>query len=197
MVKAGRSPVARAARRPHLLGVDDGPFDERQPTVPLVAVMMEGATIVEAVAIGRFPVDGEDAAAHLAAWIAGFRFRSAIQGVVLGGITVGGLGVVDVVTLAEALGVPVLVVTRRQPDNRELGAALEAAGLAHRRDVLARIPRAYRLRDGLFLAHAGGTRVAAERLAEASLSKANLPEPLRVAHLVARAVVLGESKGRV
>ena len=116
---------------------------------------------------------------------------------ILGGITIGGLGVIDMPALADALGVPVLVVTRHLPDNRELAAALRAAGLAHRQPILDGTPKSYRLREGLFLAHAGGHQRDAEHLVEAALGKANLPEPLRVAHLIGRALVMGESRGRV
>jgi hypothetical protein len=47
------------------------------------------------------------------------------------------------------------------------------------------------------VAHAGIERDAAEELVRASLRKSRLPEPLRVAHLIARALVTGESRGRV
>ena len=34
--------------RPHVLGIDDGPFDKStDTTVPIVGVMMEGADLVE------------------------------------------------------------------------------------------------------------------------------------------------------
>jgi hypothetical protein len=46
--------------RPHVLGIDDGPFDKRQARlVPLVAVLMEGNDLVEGVALGEFPVDSD------------------------------------------------------------------------------------------------------------------------------------------
>ena len=49
-------------RRPHVLGIDDGPFEKGQTgRVPLVAALCEGASLLEAVARAEFPVDGEDA----------------------------------------------------------------------------------------------------------------------------------------
>jgi len=52
--------------RPHVLGIDDAPFEKGQSDeVPIVGVMMEGASLVEGVAVGRFAVDGEDATAFL------------------------------------------------------------------------------------------------------------------------------------
>ena len=53
--------------RPHVLGVDDGPFEKGvSQTVPLVGVTMEGSDLVETVAITEFPIDGEDVTGFLA-----------------------------------------------------------------------------------------------------------------------------------
>jgi len=187
--------------RPHILGVDDAPFDKRQPApVPIIGVAMEGPDVIESVALGEFPVDGEGATEYLAAWIAGLRARPMLQGVILGGITIAGLGIVDLTVLtvlAERVGLPALVVTRHNPAGSDLADALQAAGLHHRLALVERTPRAYGVAEGLYLAHAGAPRAEAERLVLATLSKARLPEPLRVAHLIGQALVLGESRGRV
>ena len=187
-----------AAPRPHVLGIDDAPFDKGQrQSVPIIAVMMEGSDLVEGIAIDSFPVDGDGATEHLVRWVTGLRFHASLQGVVLGGITMAGLGVVDVSALARGLGTPVLVVTRRSPTNAPLIQALRTAGLGDRISVVEQSPRATRLHDGLYLACAGADPDAAARLTRAILGKAHLPEPLRIAHLIARALVTGESRGRV
>jgi len=195
---AHRESGAAEGRRPHILGVDDAPFEKGQsPPVPVVGVVMEGADRIESIALGEFPVDGEGATDYLALWISGLRARPTLQAVILGGITLAGLGIVDVTRLAERLALPILVVTRRNPARSELAAALEAAGLADRLPLLDRIPRAFGLGDGLYLSHAGSSRLEAERLVLGALAKSRLPEPLRVAHLVGQAIVLGETRGRV
>lgn len=186
-----------AADRPHALGVDDAPFDKGQcEPVPIVGVMTEGPDLVECVALGAFAVDGDGATAYLAEWIGGLRCHASLQCVVLGGITIAGLGVVDVAELAERLERPVLVATRQQPDDAPLLRALGSAGLAERRAIVTRSPRAQRVGEGLFVAAAGIDPAAAARLAAATVGKSQLPEPLRVAHLIARALVTGESRGR-
>ena len=74
--------------RPHVLGIDDGPFDKAvDRDVPIVGVMMEGADLVEAVAVGAFPLDGDGPAEFLAEWILGLRFASTLHTIVFGGIT--------------------------------------------------------------------------------------------------------------
>jgi endonuclease V-like protein UPF0215 family len=178
--------------------VDDAPFDKRQAgPVPVIGVAMEGHDVIESVALGEFPVDGDGATDYLASWIAGLRARPMLQAVILGGITIAGLGIIDVTALAERLGLAVLVVTRHNPARSELADALKAAGLTERLTLLERIPRAYGAGEGLYLGHAGAARVEAERLLTATLGKARLPEPLRVAHLIGQAIVLRESRGRV
>ncbi|MGH7534941.1 MAG: DUF99 family protein, partial [Gemmatimonadales bacterium] len=184
--------------RPHILGVDDAPFDKRQPDpVPIVGVAMEGPDVIESVALGQFPVDGEGATEYLATWIAGLRARPMLQAVILGGITIAGLGIVDLMALAERLGLPALVVTRHNPAGSDLADALRAAGLHHRLALVERTPRAYGIAEGLYLAHAGAPRVEAEPLVMATLAKARLPEPLRVAHLIGQALVLRESRAGI
>ena len=185
-------------RRPHVLGIDEGPFSKGQAErVPVVAALCEGASVLEAVARSVFPVDGADATEFLVAWIGGLRSVSALQGIALGGITFAGLGIVDVRVLSEALGVPVLIVTRRPPDNARLRQALEAAGLLERFAVAVRSPEAFRTDDGVWLACAGCEREHAQALLRETRGKAKLPEPLRIAHLIATAYVRGESHGRV
>ena len=123
--------------RPHILGIDDGPFEKgSSQEVSLVAVVMEGRDLVEGVAVTRFPIDGDGVTAFLAGWISGLRFRPSLQGVVLGGITIAGLAVVDIQALSEAIGLPVLVVNRRDPSKHRLNGALEAAGLTDRREIV-------------------------------------------------------------
>jgi len=184
--------------RPHLLGVDEGPFakGQREP-VPLVAALCEGPDLLEAVATSSFPVDGDGATEFLARWLGGLRATAAAQAVALGGITLAGLALVDVAALAESLATPVLVVTRRPPDNARLREALLAAGLGERFPIAERSPPAFATGDGLWLAHAGLSQAEALELLRAARGKAKLPEALRVAHLFATALVRGESHGRV
>lgn len=184
-------------RRPHVLGVDDGAFDKRRDReVPIAAVRMEGADQVEGVALTRFPVDGDDATAFLAGWIGELRLKQGLSGVVLGGITIAGLGVIDVPALAAALELPVVIVNRRDPSDHRLADALRAAGLEARLAIVAGCPPAFWIEGGPWVACAGIEPPQAAALVAAARRKSDLPEPLRLAHLIARAVATGESRGR-
>jgi endonuclease V-like protein UPF0215 family len=183
--------------RPHLLGIDDGPFEKRTSRdTPIVGVLMEAHDLVEAVATTVFPIDGDGVTDFLATWIEGLRFRPALQGVVLGGITLAGLAVVDMAGLAARLGVPVVAVNRRQPRDERLLSALDAAGLGERRTLVESAPAAQAVGERLYAAAAGLSPKEAIALVRASRGKSELPEPLRLAHLIAAAIARGESRGR-
>jgi endonuclease V-like protein UPF0215 family len=185
------------SQRPHVLGVDDGPFDKGvSQTVPIVGVTMEGSDLVEAVSVAEFPIDAEGVTDFLAGWIGQLRVKPALQGVLFGGITIAGLAVIDIHALSARLGVPVAIVNRREPSNGRLIEALQSAGLLNRRAILERAPIAQCINGRIYVASAGGDPAAAASLVRATLGKSDLPEPLRLAHLIARAIVTGESRGR-
>jgi uncharacterized protein len=184
--------------RPHVLGVDDGPFEKHQPDAqtPLVGVMMEGHDLVESVAVTDFPVDGADVTRFLAEWIRACRFAPALDGVLFSGITLAGLAVLDPNALARELNAPVVVVNRKPRSDEPLRRALVSAGLAERAALLSEAPPSFALPSGIHASIAGGTPELAAALIARTRAKSDLPEPLRLAHLFACALVRGESRGR-
>ena len=76
----------------------------------------------------------------LTRWIESMRVKPALHAVLFGGVTIAGLAIIDIEALSTRLGVPVVVVNRREPSNGRLIEALETAGLAERRAILERLP---------------------------------------------------------
>lgn len=189
---------ATTVHRPHVLGIDDAPFGKAQNhEVPVVGVIMENATVVEGVAMTSFPVDGEDATGFLAGWIEELKWAPMLNAIVLGGITIAGLGILDITGLAERLHIPVAAVTRRDTADSDLDQALLAAGFPERLDILHRSPPARAIAENLYVASAGAEPGTVDKMILATLNKARMPEPLRVAHLIGAAMVAGTSHGKV
>ncbi len=186
-----------SSARPHFLGIDDAPFDKAQTApVPLVAVMTEGPDQVEAVMVGAFPVDGAHVTEYLLEWLGSSTALPSIQAVLLGGITIAGLALVDVGALARGLNRPVLIATRRDTARSDVAAALRTAGLDDRLDIFERAPPTRLAAPGLHIACAGIDWHRGAELARLSVRKGRFPEPLRLAHMIGQAMVLGRSKGR-
>jgi len=184
--------------RPHVLGIDDGPFEKYRPEAraPIVGVMMEGHDLVEAIAVTDFPVDGAGITEFLADWIRARRFAPGLHGVLFSGITLAGLAVLDPAALTRELGAPAVVVNRKERSDAPLRGALAKAGFADRAALLESAPPSFALPGGLHASIAGGTPKLAAALIARTRAKSDLPEPLRLAHLFAHALVRGESRGR-
>lgn len=185
------------AMRPHVLGIDDGPFHKGQAhEVPIVGVMMEGCAIVEGVALTTFPIDGHGVTEFLVEWVGGLRWKNALQAIVFGGATIAGLAIIDIEGLARRVDLPCISITRRPPSNTQVRRALASAHLTDREDQLDRLPPAVAIARNLYVSVAGTTLPHATAILRATSIKSKLPEPLRVAHLIAAALERGQSRGR-
>lgn len=182
------------------LGIDDGPFHFGDDEVPVVGVAVQAPAYIEGILMTRAHVDGRDATERILAMVRHSRYREGLRMVFLNGIAIGGFNVIDVDSLHRELGVPIVTVTRRAPD-------LEAIQAALRRkfdDWQARwsLIKDHRIEEvathhtPLHVTYVGVTRPEVIEALALSTVRGALPEPLRVAHLVAAAAVKGESHGR-
>lgn len=204
----------------NVIGFDDGPFlREHRGDVLLVGVVCSG-TRVDGIVAGKVRRDGANATRVMIELVRASQFRLHAQAIMIQGIAVGGFNVVDVKGLSNALGIPVLVVTRRLPDMaavkralfidgpegrpRVSGAArkwrlIESAGAMEKLEPSRRslrrpsglpgAPRLWFQRAGL------SVEEARELVADTTLH-GNIPEPLRLAHLIAGGITTGKSHGR-
>jgi endonuclease V-like protein UPF0215 family len=207
----------------NVIGFDDGPFPHgHRGSVLLVGAVCSG-TRLDGVVSGRIRRDGTDSTRRIVELIKKSQFLEHVRAVMLQGIAVGGFNVVDVHGLSAALDVPVLVVTRRLPDLAAVERALFSEA-PPRRPRVAGAARKWRLiqaagelellepsRRSQKRAMASGLRASGQRLwvqrAGLSMDEAralvadttlhgNVPEPLRLAHLIAGGVAAGKSRGR-
>jgi uncharacterized protein len=203
----------------NVIGFDDGPFDRaHRGDVLLVGVVCSG-TRMDGLVSGRVRRDGANAARRMVELVRGSQFRSHLQAVLLQGIAVAGFNVVDVHALARDLDVPVIVIARRPPDLSsvkralfsdsppmrprvpgaarkwaliERAGAIEALGPSRRsrkRSAVDPRPFVYVQRVGIGLE-------ACRRVIESTTLHGNIPEPLRLAHLIAGGITTGKSRGR-
>jgi len=196
----GVSDPAPGAEAPVVAGFDDAPFRFGDATVPVVGVVMRGATYVEGVLRTSAEVDGTDATDRILAAVEATRHRPYLQAVFLDGIAFGGFNVLDPRRLHERLGIPVVTLARGVPDREGMRAALAAhvpAWEERWRLIEENWPVSMRTADGVlsYKAHGIGERELGHLLLRTTV-RGLIPEPVRVAHMIATALVKGESKGR-
>jgi endonuclease V-like protein UPF0215 family len=208
----------------NVIGFDDGPFPRtHRGDVLLVGVVCAG-TRIDGVVRGAVRRDGANATERMIELVRNSPFGH-VRAVMLQGIAVGGFNVVDVNALARELDLGVLVVMRRPPDLSAVRRALFGGGRgAEDRPRVRGAARKWRLieRAGpieplgpsrravrrhaptgiatnaprLWIQRAGMTLDEARRLVETTTLHGNLPEPVRVAHLIAGGIATGASHGR-
>jgi len=173
-------------RLSHVIGFDDAPFvRSHRGDVPVVGTVFAGSRL-DGVLIDRVRRDGANSASTLIRMIRDSKFVQHLQLVMLQGIALAGFNVVNVFELHDALALPVLVIARRRPDLAAVKSALLTRvrggrrkwSLIERLGPMEPVERVFVQRVGISLSDAA---VVIRRFAMNS----SIPEPLRVAHLIA------------
>ncbi|MFZ5523662.1 MAG: DUF99 family protein [Pseudomonadota bacterium] len=190
--------TSRHGRRiSHVVGFDDAPFARSHRGDVLVVGAVFAVDRLDGVISTKVRRDGANAAQRLIDCLAGSKYFDQLQAILLQGIAFAGFNVVDLQRLHQATGLPVLVVARYRPDLQAI-----------RKALLQQVPggaRKWRLIEAagpmepmatLYVQRCGITPEHAARLLAGLQQNSQLPEPLRVAHMIAGGVTTGESRHR-
>lgn len=181
-------------RESRIIGVDDGPFDRFTDTaVPVIGTITRGSRI-EGFLHTEVTVDGMDATNALVEMITRSRFATIIRCIMLDGIALAGFNVIDVRELSQKTALPVIVVMRRAPDLEAMRIALDKMGHPGRYTLL---EKAGHIREimGLHIQSFGIDEDDIGDILRMTQVEGNVPEPIRISHMVAGALRQGESKG--
>jgi endonuclease V-like protein UPF0215 family len=182
-----------------VLGIDDAPFSFKDDKVPIVGVVVRLPGYIEGVMISEVAVDGDDADQILIDMLRRSRYQEQIRMVMIDGASLGGFNVVDIDRLSKDTGIPFCTVTRYRPDIAAMKAALQKhfSEWQRRLEVVERHELVeVRSKYGpIFASIAGASAEEMEELLHGSTIQGAIPEPIRLAHLIAAAMVKGESKG--
>jgi endonuclease V-like protein UPF0215 family len=183
-------------RYSNIIGFDDAPFPEgHRGPVAVVGAVFAGQRL-DGVLVGEVEKDGDDAARQLIELVSNSKFAQHAQLLMLQGIALAGFNVVDVFALHEALALPVLVVARHAPDCEAIRRALLGGvpGGEAKWDLIERLGQMQAV-GGVYVQRVGLTAEEAASALKRSALHGHIPEPIRVAHLIAGAIGTGESRG--
>ncbi len=191
-----RPPFPAEARTLRAIGFDDAPFERgRGGDVALAGVVCAG-TRFEGLVWGRVRRDGWNATGEIVRLLAGGKFLPQLHLVLLDGLGFAGFNLVDLAALADALHRPCVAVMRRPPDLDAVARAIRRLPRPARRlELLRRAGPVHRAGSFVFQVRGADPEEAGRALARLT-DRGLVPEPLRLAHLVAGAVRTGESGRR-
>jgi endonuclease V-like protein UPF0215 family len=178
-------------REIRVLGVDDGPFTPHQGYAPVVGVVFRGGYWLDGVLSTKVKVDGFDATDNISSMIVESPHYRQVRVIMLDGVTFGGFNIVSIKELNILTKLPVIVVTRDKPDFREIHAALR--NLPRSAERWAAVQDAGQIfevqarsrGERVYMEICGIRESDARRIVQLTSTRSNVPEALRVAHLVA------------
>ena len=175
------------------VGIDDGPFLSRRlggSTAPLVVAQLNGPHLVKARA-GRISVDGLDATAVASRLLGSLQLRD--SPILLAGATYAGFNIINPRVLQRRFRTPTIVVIGSRPNNRAVKRALVRHFPDWRRRwrILSSLGplhhvRTVRNEGPIFYEAFGCDDDEARGILKEWAYVSRIPEPLRVAGLVAR-----------
>ena len=175
-----------------VLGIDDGIFvPHTKGVADVVGVVYRGGYWLDGVMRTEVEVDGTDATEKIASMIMGSPHHDQIRVVVLNGVTFAGFNVVDIKKLFKKVRLPVIAVTRQKPDFEEIRKALE--NLPEREKRWKAMENAGKIievctrgvEEAVYMQIAGISEKDAEKILRSTSTRSNVPEALRVAHIIA------------
>ena len=178
------------------IGFDDAPFERRRGGRVQVAGVVCAGTRFEGMVWGHVRQDGWDATEALAHMLEPGKFLPQIHLVLLDGLSFGGFNLVDLEALARRLERPCVAVLRRPPDLAAVERAVRRLPRPERRlALIAKAGPVYVRPPFAFQVMGAPPEAIADALRRIT-DRGNVPEPLRLAHLVGAAVRRGESGRR-
>lgn len=179
-----------------VLGIDDGVFTSHsEEMVDVVGVVYRGGYWLDGFMHTRVQVDGLDATQKLADMITRSPHYLQIRVVMLNGVTLAGFNVVDIEELCERVNLPIIAVTRDKPNFDDIKEALKNLPEAAKRwKAIKKAGKMIRLRtregeEPIYVHAVGISEEDAERVLKSTSTRSNVPEPLRVAHIIASGLI--------
>jgi endonuclease V-like protein UPF0215 family len=178
-----------------VLGIDDGAFIPHvKGQVPVIGVVFRGGYWLDGVMHTEIAVDGFDAMEKISAMITSSPHYKQLRVIMLNGITFAGFNIVDVESLYETTRLPVITVTREKPDLAEVRKALQNLPRSEERweaILKAGEPVEVSTRNAeakVYVQTVGVSKEDAQKILRLTSTRSNIPEALRVAHLIASGI---------
>lgn len=178
-----------------ILGIDDGSLVDDE--VLIVGVVFRGGFWIDGVLSTKIERDGLDATEKIIEMVKMTKHKD-LGVIMFDGVTLGGFNTIDIRSIHDATGLPCIIVIRRMPDIDSIKKALKNLDNAEKR--IAMIENAgtiYKIEmkeeKVLYYQFRGLEKEEAERVIQISATHSTLPEPVRVAHMVATGIVRGEA----
>ncbi len=183
-----------------IAGIDDAPFDKLSDRKCLVVVtIFRGGNYMDGLLSTYVDVDGENATEKILKLIRKTRHYGQLNCIMLNGISLAGFNVIDIQKLHKKTKLPVIVIIRKMPNFSEIKKALSRMEGSEKMSTIKKAGRIFKIesnKKNIFIQTAGISPKKAGEIIKISAIHSLIPEPIRIAHIIASGIKKGESHGR-
>src|SRR3989338_2020863 len=181
-----------------ILGVDDSPFtknkNQRQNCL-VIGTIFRGGNYMDGLISFNVTVEGNDSTKKLISAIKKTRHYNQLNCIMLNGISLAVFNVLDIRKISSETSLPVIVVIRKLPDLRKIEKTLTQLKFTGRVNIIKKAGRIYPVKvhkRNLFIQVAGISLEKAAQIVRLTAVHSIIPEPIRIAHIIASGIVKGE-----
>ena len=179
-----------------VIGIDDSPFNKfKKGKVLVVGTIFRGGSFLDGVLSTKVQVDGNDSTKKITDMITKCKFKPQLQCIFLDGIAVAGFNVIDVEELNKKTKLPVIVIIRRKPNIEKIKKTLVRIGKKNKIKLIEKAGSVVPVGE-IYIQLAGLSIEKAKEILKIVCTRSLIPEPIRIAHLIASGITFGESRGK-
>lgn len=179
-----------------VIGIDDAPFKKfGKGNVLVVGAVFRGGSFLEGILSTKVSIDGNNATKKITEMINKCKFKPQLQCIFLDGIAVGGFNIIDVKQLSKKTKLPVMVIIRRKPDISSIKKILIKLNKKNKIKLLKKAGSVIPI-GKIYIQLTGLSIENAKEILKIVCTRSLIPEPIRIAHLIASGITYGESRGK-
>ena len=184
-----------------IVGVDDGVFTPHTiGKCDVIGVVFRGGYWLDGVMHTQVEIDGMDATEKIGEMITNSPHHRQLRIIMLDGVTFAGFNVVDIKKLNMKTKLPVIAVTREKPNFTEIREALKNLPKSEERwkamlnteEIFGVSTRSES--EKIYMQIYGILEENARKILQLTSTRSNIPEALRVAHIIASGLTRSEEK---
>lgn len=188
--------LLRHNRQIRVIGFDDAPFIRNSDSPVAFAGVVCNLTRFEGMLWGNIQIDGWDSTEKLSQILLSSKFHPQLHLVLIDGIGMGGLNLIDLPSLAQQIQLPCVAVMRKYPKLEKMKGAISLLPNSEARlQILAKAGEIY-THPPFYFQVCGLSEALTAKILQRVTDRGNVPEALRLAHLITSAVINGESGKR-
>jgi endonuclease V-like protein UPF0215 family len=166
----------------------------------VVGAIMRGGDYLECVLSSKIRIDGTDATSICAEMVIKSKYSKQLKVILIDGVALGGFNIIDISELYKTTNIPVITITRDEPNFNKIKIALsENFEDWKERWKIIKKGEIYTLEtrhNPIYVKCKGIEIKDAKEIIELSTIRGVIPEPIRVAHIIASGIIKGESYGK-